>query len=244
MAATPLRSAGGRAMISSSPSQPGASVAAFVPFSRPRLPDAEMQARAEAFAAELDERRTVRHFSDEPVPRAVIEACVRAASTAPSGAHRQPWHFVAVQDPVLKRRIREAAEAEERESYDHRMSEEWLAALEPLGTDAHKSFLETAPWLIAIFGQPRGTDVHGKEGKNYYVQESVGIATGLLIAALHRAGLATLTHTPSPMRFLAEILERPKGERAFLLLVVGHPDPEATVPDLVRKPLEQVLTIR
>lgn len=214
-------------------------MAAPVPFSLPRLDDAEMVARAEAYAEELDGRRTVRHFSADPVPREVIEACVRAASTAPSGAHRQPWHFVAVQDPAVKRRIREAAEAEERENYGGRMNEEWLAALAPLGTDAHKPFLETAPWLIAIFGQARGP-----VGRNYYVQESVGIATGMLIAALHRAGLATLTHTPSPMKFLAEILERPKGERAFLLLVVGHPAPGATVPDLARKALSEVLTVR
>ncbi len=212
---------------------------ARVPYSLERLDDDEMIARARAFARELDGRRTVREFSAEPVPRAVIEECVRAASTAPSGAHRQPWHFVAVSDPAIKQRIREAAEAEERENYERRMSEEWLRALEPFETDANKPMLTDAPWLIAIFAQTKGT-----EGKNYYVQESVGIATGMLIAAVHRAGLASLTHTPSPMKFLGEILERPKGERCFLLLVVGHPQEACTVPDLDRKGLDEVLSLR
>ena len=215
-----------------------------VPYSLPALDDAERLARAEAFATELDGRRTVREFSTEPVPREVIEACVRAASTAPSGAHRQPWHFVAVSDPEVKRRIREAAEAEEQENYARRMSEEWLRALEPFETDWQKPHLEEAPWLIAIFAQTRGPAGPGDSGKNYYVQESVGIATGLLIAAVHRAGLASLTHTPSPMKFLAEILERPAGERAFLLLVVGHPVEDCTVPDLARKGLSEVMTVR
>ncbi len=203
----------------------------------------EARQRAQAFRALLQTRRTVREFSSEPVPIEVIADCVAAASTAPSGANRQPWHFVAVQDPAMKSRIREAAEEEERAFYGGRAPEEWLDALEPFGTDAHKPFLETAPWLIAVFAERfTRTDEGGRE-KNYYVQESVGIACGMLLAALHDAGLATLTHTPSPMEFLRTTLGRPEHERPFLLVVTGRPADGATVPELARKPLGEVLTV-
>lgn len=203
-------------------------------------PGNEMARRARDFYREMNRRRTVRDFSDRTVPRGVIEDCLRAAGTAPSGAHRQPWRFVAVADPEIKRRIREAAEAEEREFYQRRAPDDWLEALAPLGTDEHKPFLETAPWLIAVFAESHGVGEDGEKIKNYYVTESVGLATGMLIAALHHAGLATLTHTPSPMKFLGDILERPARERPFLLLVVGYPAPDATVPDLARKPLDEI----
>lgn len=203
-----------------------------------------MPARAEAFAADLARRRTVRDFSDRPIPAGVIDACIKAAGTAPSGANLQPWHFVVVADPAIKRRIREAAEAEEREFYEKRATPEWLAALEPLGTDANKPFLETAPALIAIFAEAYGERADGTRVKHYYVAESVGIATGLLIAAVHNAGLVSLTHTPSPMGFLNEILERPARERPYLLLVVGFPAEDAQVPDIVRKPLGDIRTER
>lgn len=205
-------------------------------------PLAEMQARARAFYDEMRRRRTVRDFSDHPVPRSVIEACLRTAGTAPSGANQQPWHFVAVSDPAVKSRIRQAAEAEEREFYERRASQEWLDALAPLGTDAHKPFLEIAPYLIAIFAQTYGTGADGGKIKHYYVTESVGIATGLLIAALHHAGLVTLTHTPSPMGFLNEILGRPTNERPFLLLIVGYPADNAQVPAITKKALEEIAT--
>jgi nitroreductase len=207
-------------------------------------PPEEMASRAAAFYAEARRRRTVREFSDRPVHRGVIEDCLRAAGTAPSGANLQPWHFVVVTDPELKRRVREGAEAEEREFYQHKAPQEWLDALAPLGTDANKPFLETAPYLIAVFAQSFGLLPDGRTVKHYYAQESVGIATGILITALHMAGLATLTHTPSPMGFLNEILDRPRNERAFLLLVVGYPAPDARVPDISRKPLEQYVTFR
>lgn len=203
-----------------------------------------MPARAEAFAADLARRRTVRDFADRPIPAGVIDACIKAAGTAPSGANLQPWHFVVVADPAIKRRIREAAEAEEREFYEKRATPEWLAALEPLGTDANKPFLETAPALIAIFAEAYGERADGTRVKHYYVAESVGIATGLLIAAVHNAGLVSLTHTPSPMGFLNEILERPARERPYLLLVVGFPAEDAQVPDIVRKPLGDIRTER
>ena len=205
-------------------------------------PPEEMAGRARELREELQRRRTVRTFSDRPVPREIIEDCLLAAGSAPSGAHRQPWRFVAIADPTVKGRIREAAEAEEREFYGHRAPEEWLDALAPLGTDEHKPFLEIAPWLIAIFAESHGEDEHRRRIKNYYVQESVGIATGMLITALHHAGLATLTHTPSPMQFLGEILGRPRRERPFLLLVVGYPAPGARVPDLRRKSLDEIAT--
>jgi nitroreductase len=182
----------------------------------------------------------VRHFSDRAVPREIIENCLRAAGTAPSGANRQPWYFVVVSDPAIKRRIRQAAEVEEREFYEHRAPPEWLEALAPLGTDAAKDFLEVAPYLIVIFQQKYGRLPDGRTIKHYYAQESVGIATGILIAALHHAGLVSLTHTPSPMDFLNEILDRPSNERPFLILVVGYPAPDAQVPDITRKTLDEI----
>lgn len=210
----------------------------------PDYSDEEMLQRARAFHVQIARRRTVRHFSDRPVPRAVIDECLQAAGSAPSGANLQPWHFTVVTDPVLKTKIREAAEEQERHFYDHRASEEWLEALAPLGTDQHKPYLEIAPCLIAIFSQPYHRKPDGTKVKHYYPAESVGIATGFLIAALHEAGLATLTHTPSPMGFLNEVLERPPHERAFLLLVVGFPAPDATVPVIGRKPLDEYVTRR
>lgn len=205
---------------------------------REDLSDIERLDRAQAFAAELASRRTVRDYSPRPVPRAVIEACLSAAGTAPSGANQQPWRFVAVADPAIKRRIREAAEAEEREFYQHRATPQWLGELAALGTTADKPFLEIAPWLIAVFYERYGVDAEGNRHKRYYPQESVGIATGLLIAALHRAGLATLTHTPSPMGFLNDIVGRPRNEMAYLLLVVGHPAPGCRVPAIERLTLD------
>ncbi len=202
------------------------------------FPVDEMRERVEEFYADVDRRRTVREFSDRPVPRDIIETALKAASTAPSGANLQPWHFVVVSGAETKKKIRAAAEVEEREFYEHRASAEWLEALAPLGTDSDKPFLETAPYLIAIFLQKFGTLPDGKKVKHYYPVESTGIATGILITALHKAGLATLTHTPSPMKFLNEILGRPKSERPFLLLVAGYPADDAEVPDISRKPLE------
>jgi nitroreductase len=188
----------------------------------------------------MRERRSVRVFSREPVPWELIENAIATAGTAPSGAHQQPWTFVAVSDAGLKRRIRAAAEEEERRNYDGRMSPEWLRALEVLGTDWHKPHIEDAPWLIVVFEHAYGLDGERKV-KHYYAKESVGIAVGLLLASLHLAGLATLTHTPSPMRFLARILERPPNERAYLLVPVGYPAEGVTVPDLERKPLDEIL---
>jgi nitroreductase len=215
----------------------------FVPLTTYReYPPDEMRRRAAGFADDLARRRTIRHFADRSVPREVIEDCLRAAATAPSGANLQPWHFVVVSDPTLKRQIRAAAEAEEREFYARRAPSEWLAALAPLGTDEHKPFLEVAPYLIAVFAQPHGVLPDGRPVKHYYATESVGIATGMLITALHHAGLATLTHTPSPMGFLTRLLGRPDHERPFLLLVVGYPAPDAVVPDITRKPLDRVVT--
>jgi iodotyrosine deiodinase len=206
-------------------------------------PPAEMEARSRDFAADLARRRTVRQFSDRPVPRSVIERCLEAASTAPSGAHLQPWHFVVVTDPGLKRRIREAAEAAEQEFYAH-APQEWLDALAQLGTDAQKPYLEAAPYLIAVFAQRYGLTPEGGRRAHYYVMESVGIATGLLLAALHHAGLVSLTHTPNPMGFLSEVLKRPPNERAVMLVVTGYPAPGAVVPRLRRKPLEAIATFR
>ena len=200
-------------------------------------PVEEMRARLQEFYTDIARRRTVREFSDRPVPRDIIETALQAAGTAPSGANLQPWHFAVVSGPETKKKIREAAEAEEREFYEHRASDEWLDALEPLGTDEHKPFLETAPYLIAVFLQKYGELPDGRKVKHYYPTESTGLATGILITALHRAGLATLTHTPSPMKFLNEILGRPKAERPFLLLVVGYPAKDARVPDIERKEL-------
>lgn len=217
----------------------------FIPLTTYReYPPDEMRRRAADIRAELQRRRTVRQFSDRPVPREVIEECLCAAGTAPSGANLQPWHFVVVGDPVLKRRIREAAEREEHDFYHHRATSEWLEALAPLGTDEHKPYLEIAPWLVAIFARTYDVRPDGTHAKHYYVQESVGIASGMLITALHHAGLVSLTHTPSPMGFLREILDRPQNERAFLLLVAGYPASGATVPDITRRALPDIATFR
>lgn len=202
----------------------------------------EMARRATEFHSELSRRRTVRQFSSRAVPREVIEDCLRAAGTAPSGANLQPWHFVVVADADTKTRIRRAAEDEERDFYTRRAPPEWLEALAPLGTDEHKPFLELAPYLIAVFTQTHGRLADGRIVKHYYAHESVGIATGFLIAALHHAGLATLTHTPSPMGFLNDLLGRPPNERPFLLLVVGHPAEDAVVPRITRKTLSEIAT--
>ncbi len=218
------------------------SSARFEALSFTRHPPSEMLERARTFHAELDRRRTTRHFSSEPVPRELIELAVRSAATAPSGAHRQPWRFVAVDDPSLKAKMREAAEAEEHENYHGRMPQEWLDALAPLGTDEHKTHITDAPWIIVVFKQLYEQRPDGTRIKNYYVDESVGIATGMLIAAIHHMGLVTLTHTPSPMAFLASLLRRPPNERAYLLMPVGFPAAGATVPALRRRPLEDLLT--
>ena len=204
------------------------------------LPLEEMRRRADSFLETLRSRRTVRHFHDRPVPRDIVERCILTAGSAPSGANRQPWRFVAVADPEVKRRIREAAEEEERAFYAHRASPEWLDALEALGTDHHKPFLERAPWLIVVFAESWEARADGTTTKNYYVTESVGIATGLLIASLHHAGLASLTHTPSPMRFLNEVLDRPDNERPFLILVTGYPSEDAQVPVIEKKTLGDI----
>ena len=203
--------------------------------------DAEMSKRTSDMLATLLTRRTVRDFSDTPVPREIIETAIKASATAPNGANQQPWHFAAISNPEMKRRIRLAAEEEERAFYGSRASEAWLDALTPLGTDASKPFLETAPWLIAIFAQKKGPDGE----KHYYVTESVGIAIGMLITTLHAAGLATLTHTPAPMNFLREICERPNTEKPLVLLVVGHPSADATVPAhaLKKKSFDQIAKI-
>jgi len=201
-----------------------------------------MEQSAQAFYQQMAKRRSVRDFSDRPIPQSVLENAILAAGSAPSGANMQPWHFAVVQDPAIKKKIREAAEIEERELYENRASDDWLDALAPLGTDAQKPFLETAPALIAIFLKKVTIDDEGVKHKNYYTSESVGIATGMLITALHQAGLGTLTHTPSPMKFLTEILERPSHERPFLLLVVGYPEEGAMVPDIQRFPLDKIST--
>jgi nitroreductase len=203
-----------------------------------RRPPEEISSRAREFLAEMSARRSVRHFSDEPIPRQAVLDCIRAAAQAPSGANKQPWTFVLVTDASVKRRIREAAENEERAHYGGRASERWLADLEPLGTDENKPFLETAPALIVVFAQRHGPT---PDDQHYYVGESVGIAAGVLLAALHHAGLAALTHTPSPMKFLGAILNRPANERAFLLIPVGYPAPDCRVPDIARKRVEEYL---
>ncbi|HMP78386.1 MAG TPA: nitroreductase family protein [Pirellulaceae bacterium] len=209
-----------------------------------RYDEEEMVTRSAWFLEEMQRRRTVREFSDELVPGQVIENCLRAAGTAPSGANLQPWQFVVVTNPDLKRAIRKGAELEEYEFYHHRAPQEWLDALAPLGTDHHKPFLETAPILIAIFSKPAEELADGRTRKNYYAAESTGIATGLLIAALHHSGLATLTHTPSPMGFLNQLLGRPKTERPFLLLVVGYPASGVRVPNITRKTLDEIVTFK
>jgi nitroreductase len=209
---------------------------------RQDLSEEESRQRAQQYYDLIKRRHTVRDFSDKPVPRDIIETCLRAAGTAPSGANHQPWHFACVSDPAIKSKIREAAEIEEREFYGGKAGEEWLHHLEKIGTDANKPFLEAAPWLIAIFAERYGFDDKGERRKNYYMSESVGIATGFLINALHEAGLATLTHTPNPMKFLNEILGRPKNERPYILLVVGHPTENAQIPRAatIKKPLEDI----
>ncbi|MEL7196998.1 MAG: nitroreductase family protein [Pseudomonadota bacterium] len=218
-----------------------------IPYSLPKLIDSESIEKAEALRDRLKERRTCRYFSDESVPREVIEAAIEAAGTAPNGANHQPWHFAVIESEEKKRAIREAAEAEERRFYgedgdDPKASEEWLGALKDLGTDADKPFLETAPYLIVVFAQRKGGIEEDGKTQNYYVNESVGIACGMLIATLHEAGLATLTHTPSPMGFLREACERPEWEKPLMIVVVGHPTPDATVPAhaLKKKPLSQI----
>ena len=215
--------------------------AEFVPLTTyDELTEDEMREAAHSFLEKMRRRRTVRDFSDRRVPRDVLETCLLAAGTAPNGANRQPWRFVIISDPEIKSKIREEAEIEERAFYREKAPQEWLDALEHLGTDDNKPFLERAPWLIAIFAESYEVMKDGTKAKNYYVTESVGIATGMLITALHHAGLVTLTHTPSPMKFLNPLLGRPNNERPFLILVVGYPEEEATVPAITKKPLEDI----
>lgn len=214
-------------------------MAEFIPLDFSRLSAVEQQTRATEFFDLMRRRRTVRHFAPDPVPLELIETAIATAGTAPSGANQQPWRFVVVRDPAVKAAIRRAAEAEERTNYERRFPDEWLQALEPFGTDWHKEFLEIVPYLIVVFRLD-----YGAQGeKHYYVSESVGIATGVLLAALHNLGLATLTHTPSPMGFLAEILGRPRNERPFLLIPVGYPAPDAQVPAITKKPLAEIMEI-
>lgn len=213
----------------------------FIPYRVERLSPDQQRSRGEAFFAEMDGRRSVRGFSDREVPRELIELAIRTASTAPSGAHRQPWRFVAVSDPEIKRQIRIAAEKEERISYEGgRMPPEWLEALLPIGTDWRKPYLETVPWIVVAFEELYGFNPDGSKRKNYYVKESIGLACGLFIASIHRMGLATLTHTPSPMKFLSQILGRPRNEKPVILFPIGFPADDVTVPDLRRKPLEEI----
>lgn len=214
--------------------------ARVIPYSFRRIAETEMQARADSLLAAMQSRRSCRHFSDEPVPRDLIEKVIAVAHTAPSGANRKPWRFVAVDEAAIKRDIRIAAEAEERENYGHRFPEEWLEALEPLGTDDKKPFLEIAPWLVVMF-RIDWEEVGGKRLQNYYPAESIGIAAGMFLMACHQVGLATLTHTPSPMKFLREVLGRPVNEKPYLLIPVGYPAPGCTVPDIPKKPLDQAL---
>ena len=218
------------------------STASFQSLNFNELPPADMLERAISFREEMQKRRTVRHFSDRSVPREIIEECLLVAGTAPNGANLQPWQFVVVSDPRIKHEIRIAAEQEEDEFYHRRAPQEWLDALAPLGTNEHKDFLDVAPYLIAIFGKTHSTLPDGRRVKNYYVNESVGIATGFLVAALHHAGLVSLTHTPSPMGFLNAILNRPSDEKPFLLLVTGFPAEDAQVPVITKKPLEEIVT--
>ncbi len=211
------------------------------PLEYSRLPEREVMRQAHAFYESMRRRRSVRTFSSDPVPRECVEYAVRTAATAPSGAHQQPWRFVIVDDPDLKRQIREAAEEEERINYEERFPKAWLEALARLGTDSHKPFLEVAPYLVVVFKEAYGVAADGGKITNYYVNESVGIACGLFIAALHTMGLVTLTHTPSPMGFLSRILKRPPNEKPFILFPVGYPAENAMVPDLVRKPLDDIV---
>lgn len=214
----------------------------MIPHQFQRLAPDEQRSRADSFYEEMDRRRSVRFFSDERVPRHLIEQAIRTASTAPSGAHRQPWRFVVTGDPALKRQIREAAEEEERINYDGgRLPEHWREALEPLGTDWRKPFLETVPWVVVMFEERFGVDPDGSKRHNFYVKESCGIAAGIFIAALHHMGLATLTHTPSPMAFLTTLLGRPGNERPFCMFPIGYPSEDCVVPDLRRKTLDEVM---
>ncbi|MGE7390015.1 nitroreductase family protein [Streptomyces sp. NPDC004126] len=206
-----------------------------------RMPGPESLARAAELRARMDERRTVRHFSPEPVPEQAVRDAIACAATAPSGAHQQPWTFVLVKDPAVRQQIRAAAEQEEQISYDGRLGDEWLAALRPIGTDAVKTHLTDAPALIVVFQQRYWLGPNGTKRKHYYVDESVGIAVGMLLSALHLSGLAALIHTPSPMRFLAHVLNRPENEKAFAVIPVGYPSDDCEVPDLIRKSLDQVL---
>lgn len=217
---------------------------AFVPLQHTRLPLETSLQRGAEFAAHMDRRRTTRHFSTDAVPRACIEHAIRAAGTSPSGAHQQPWTFVAISDATLKQRLRDAAEAEEREFYAHRITPEWRAALAPLGTDDVKTHLTDAPWVVVLFRHSHGVDADGSKRTYYYTQESCGIAAGFFIAAIHTMGLVSLTHTPSPMGFLGELLERPPNEKAFLVMPVGYPAADARVPALTRKPLDDIAVWR
>jgi nitroreductase len=211
-----------------------------IPFEFQTRPLEEMSSRAQEFYELMRRRRSIRHFSSRPVPRQLIELAIKTAASAPSGANRQPWKFVAVSESALKKRIRIAAEREERLSYEGRMPADWLEVLQPFGTDWQKPYLETVPWIVVVFAVSYGFDDEGAKTKNYYVQESVGIACGLFISALHNMGLVTLTHTPSPMGFLAEILERPTNERPYLLFPIGYPDEKAEVPAVSRKVLDEI----
>lgn len=229
----------------------GQSVYTFEPLRFERLPDDESLRRSRAFLASMRARRTIRAFSPEPVPFELIENAIATAATAPSGANQQPWRFVVVRDPDLKRRIRESVEAEERENYERRFPDEWLAALAPLGTDWRKEFLEIAPYLIVVFKEEYGlraddgtAEAEARRIKHYYVNESVGIALGFLIASLHQAGLATLTHTPNPMGFLRELLGRPANEKPYVVLPVGYPAPDCRVPVLTKKSLDDVMSVK
>ena len=212
-----------------------------VPLDFTEYPPKEMKERAQSFYELMAGRRSVREFSDRAVPRELIATAIRTAGTAPSGANRQPWQFVAIDDPELKREIRGAAEEEEKEFYENRAPEEWEKALAPLGTDWRKPYLETAPWIVVCFAEQYGVADDGSKTKNYYVQESVGIACGMFITAIHNMGLATLTHTPAPMNFLSEILNRPSNERPYILFPVGYPAADATVPNIDKKPLDDIV---
>jgi iodotyrosine deiodinase len=214
----------------------------FEPLVFDEKPSEKMLQAASSFYEKLSKRRTVREFSDRPVPKEIIENAIRAAGTAPSGANMQPWHFVAVSSQEIKHQIRDAAEIEEKEFYDHRASKEWLKALEPLGTDEHKDFLTSAPWLIIVFLKKFTYDENGNRFKNYYTTESVGISCGFLLSALHWSGLATLTHTPSPMKFLSKLLNRSKDERAYMIIVAGYPREDATVPVIEKENLNAITT--
>ncbi|MDJ0923665.1 MAG: nitroreductase family protein [Acidimicrobiia bacterium] len=214
----------------------------MIPYSLPRFDPATQHERAVDFFAEMDQRRSVRFFSDDPVPRELVELAIKTASTAPSGAHRQPWTYVVTGDPEIKRRIRQAAEEEERINYEGgRLPPHWREALEPLGTDWRKPYLETAPWIVVLFEQRYGLTESGERLHHFYVRESTGISAGMFIAALHHMGLATLTHTPSPMAFLTKLLGRPENERPFCLFPIGYAAADCEVPDLVRKPLDEVM---